>query len=381
MLKKENYDRLLIFGLAITLLMVFGIAAYSLLESERVVQAAEALHEERLEHGQEIWDEQCATCHGANGEGGVGTALNNKTLLQTTHDDRFFAITRAGVPSTEMPAWSVDYGGPLTDEDIRSVVAHIRAWEPNAPVIEPEVFAPSAEEGALIFESTCATCHGTNGMGSAFAPAVNDQTYLSAADNEFLQDMLLYGRPALGMPSFGVTLSDEQSQHVLALFDAWRAGEKVEAPFNVNALINAAVFALEDGDNESAALQIERAQKVMPAGPGKEKLTEAQTALESGDTDTALGALTVLQVEWPLGDPVNGATLYAANCAACHGAEGEGGVGNILQPNEFVQANTNAELVEFLQVGRAGTAMAGFGTRLNEQEIADIVAHLRTWQP
>lgn len=72
MLKKENYDGLLIFGLAITLLIVFGIAAYSWLESERVVQAAESLEEERLEHGEEIYSEQCATCHGANGEGGVG---------------------------------------------------------------------------------------------------------------------------------------------------------------------------------------------------------------------------------------------------------------------------------------------------------------------
>ena len=381
MLKKENYDRLLIFGLAITLLIVFGIAAYSLLETERVVLAAEELHEERLEHGKDIWEEQCATCHGANGEGGVGTALNNKTLLQTTHDDRFFAIVRAGVPSTTMPAWSVDYGGPLTDEDIRSVVTHIRAWEPNAPVIEPEVFAPTAEEGALIFETACATCHGSNGMGTAFAPAVNDPGLLASINSKYLYDLLQFGRPAQGMPSFGVALSDEQSQHLLALFDAWKAGEKVEAPFNVNQLINAAVFSLDNGDSASAVLQIERAQKVMPAGPGKEKLTEAQTALEAGDTDSALEALTVLQVEWPLGDPTNGATLYAANCAACHGAEGEGGVGTMLQPNEFVQANTNAELVTFLQVGRAGTAMAGFGTRLSEQEIADIVAHLRTWQP
>jgi cytochrome c553 len=189
------------------------------------------------------------------------------------------------------------------------------------------------------------------------------------------------GRPAQGMPSFGVTLSDEQSQHLLALFDAWRAGETVEAPFNVNALINAAIFSIEEGDNESAALQIERALKVMPAGPGKDKLLEAQTALAADDTSTVLDALVVLQEEWPLGDPANGTTLYAANCAACHGAEGEGGVGTQLQPNEFVQMHTNAELVAFLQVGRPGTAMAGFGTRLTEQELADIVAHLRTWQP
>jgi mono/diheme cytochrome c family protein len=196
MLRKENYDRLLIFGLAITLLMVFGIAAYSWLESERVVQAAESLEEERLEHGEEIFSEQCSSCHGANGEGGVGTTLNSKTLLQNTQDERFMAVVRAGVPSTTMPAWSVDFGGPLTDEDIRSVVAYMRSWESTAPVIEPAVFEPNAEEGALIFETTCATCHGSNGMGTGFAPPVNDPGLLDANDNDWFQDMLLYGWPS-----------------------------------------------------------------------------------------------------------------------------------------------------------------------------------------
>ena len=32
-----------------------------------------------------------------------------------------------------------------------------------------------------------------------------------------------------------------------------------------------------------------------------------------------------------LGDPANGATLFAENCAGCHGANGEGGVGPALR--------------------------------------------------
>jgi len=165
MLRKENYNGILIFGLALTLLILFGFAAYLILEDTRVAEAADHLADERLNHGREIYNEQCASCHGSNGEGGIGTALNNKTLLQSTHDDIFFSVIRSGVPSTEMPAWSVDYGGALTDEDIRSTVAYIRAWESNAPVLEPAVFEPSPEEGALIFETNCGTCHGENGVG------------------------------------------------------------------------------------------------------------------------------------------------------------------------------------------------------------------------
>jgi mono/diheme cytochrome c family protein len=48
----------------------------------------------------------------------------------------------------------------------------------------------------------------------------------------------------------------------------------------------------------------------------------------------AIGAFTfsgVAQGATPSGDPAHGKTLYAANCAACHGASGEGGVGPKLQ--------------------------------------------------
>ena len=192
MLRKENYNSILIFGLALTMLILLGFAAYLFLEDARVAEAAEHLADERLNHGREIFNEQCASCHGANGEGGLGTALNNKTLLQTTHDDIFFSVIRSGVPSTEMPAWSVDYGGALTDEDIRSAVAYIRSWEATAPVIEPAVFMPTAEEGALIFETNCATCHGQNGVGTGFAPTVNDPAKLANADEAWLRDMLTF---------------------------------------------------------------------------------------------------------------------------------------------------------------------------------------------
>lgn len=384
MLRKENYNGIMILGMALTLLILLGFAAYLVLEDDRVAVAADHLADERINHGREIYNEQCASCHGTNGEGGIGTTLNNKTLLQTTHDDIFFSIIRSGVPSTEMPAWSVDYGGALTDEDIRSTVAYIRSWEATAPVVEPDAFAPTAEEGALIFDTNCATCHGENGVGTGFAPQVNDPNKLAKVDEEWLRNMLQYGRPAMGMPSYGAILSEDQSDHILALFDTWRAGERVLPAYNVTDLINAAVFSLEGGDTASAMLQIERALNIMTDGPGKEMLEEAEAHLVAGDTTKALDTLTALRDQWPIGDPVNGATIYAANCAACHGADGEGGGGGvfpILKPNEYVQLNTTADLVEFIQEGREGTAMAGFKDRLSEQDIADIVAHIRTWQP
>jgi mono/diheme cytochrome c family protein len=141
---------------------------------------------------------------------------------------------------------------------------------------------------------------------------------------------------------------------------------------------------LENGDNESAMLNIDRALAIMAEGPGKEMMESAISQLEANESSDAQETLTSLQDQWPIGDPTNGATLYAANCAVCHGDNGQGGGEGVfppLNPNQFVQTNSNAELVKFIQEGREGTAMAGFEGRLNEDEIADIVAHLRTWQP
>ena len=83
----------------------------------------------------------------------------------------------------------------------------------------------------------------------------------------------------------------------------------------------------------------------------------------------------------PIGDTVSGQALYAKRCAPCHGPEGLGGVGLALKPNEFIQGLKNAEMIEFLKVGRPGTAMASFKGRLTDAELADIVTFLRTWQP
>jgi mono/diheme cytochrome c family protein len=381
MLRKENYDHLLILGLALSLLTLFGFASYIMFEDARIAEAADVLAEERVDHGREIFNEQCSSCHGSSGEGGVGTALNNKTLLQGTPNEIFFSVIRSGVPSTQMPAWSVDYGGPLTDQDILNVVAYLRSWEPTAPVLEPEVFEPSAEEGAILFETTCAICHGKNGVGTEDAPAINNIERLTSLDNDWYRNTIRVGRPAKGMPTWGTVLSPNQIEHLIALLDSWREGIDVVAPFNITDLINDAIFSLEQDDPESAMLQINRALGLMPEGPGKEIMRNADAQLGLGDTDGALATLTILRDQWPIGDPVNGATLYNTYCQPCHGANGEGGVGAQLQPNEFIQANTTADLVAFIQQGRQGTAMAGFSTRLTEQEIADIVAHLRTWQP
>jgi len=377
---EPNYERYVIIGLVMTLLIVAGFSFYWYGESARLALASDDFAKERVQRGRRVYTEQCISCHGSEGEGGVGTALNDKILLRNTLDDILFSVTRSGVPSTQMPAWSVDFGGPLTDEDIKDVVAFIRAWEPTAPEIEPVVFEPDSARGALLFETTCAVCHAENGKGSDKGPAINDTLRLATLDNDWYRSTITNGRPAKGMPTWGTVLVPNQIEDIIALVDAWRAGETVEAAFSVTDLIGSAIFSLEEDDPESAALHVSRALSVAE-GTGAEVLRNAAAQLLDEEYAGSLATLTALQEQWPLGDPVAGGDTYSAYCLPCHGAQGEGGIGPAMQPNPYIQETLNIGLVEFIMEGRSGTAMAGFDGRLSEDEIANIVAFLRTWQP
>jgi cbb3-type cytochrome c oxidase subunit III len=78
-----------------------------------------------------LYADNCASCHGPEGEGNEGPALANRVFLETATDSYMFETIRSGRSGTSMPA----FGEPstlrplLTDDEIESVVARIRGWE------------------------------------------------------------------------------------------------------------------------------------------------------------------------------------------------------------------------------------------------------------
>lgn len=375
----ENYQRYLQAGLVITLLLIAGLTFALSGEKARLASAAESITAGRIRRGGSIYAAQCTACHGTKGEGGVGPALNNRTLLKTAPDSVFFAVIRSGVPNTQMPAWSVDYGGTLTDEDVRDVVAFLRSWEPKAPEIQVSKFTPDPARGALLFASTCMICHGENGSGTSRAPKLNDPARLQALPDDWYRGVIRNGRPAKGMPTWGTVLSPNQIEDIVSLIAAWRQGIQVAPKFSIPDLLSEAIFSLQNGDNQSAALQVERALSVAE-GAGAEVLRNAQAQMTGGDYAGALATLNDLSAQWPLGDAAAGAEVYSADCSPCHGIQGEGGIGLKLNPSTFIQSQTNAQLLSFIKAGRTGTAMAGFSGRLNDTQLADVIAFLRLWQ-
>jgi mono/diheme cytochrome c family protein len=71
---------------------------------------------------------------------------------------------------------------------------------------------------------------------------------------------------------------------------------------------------------------------------------------------------------------VSGADLFSANCAGCHGASGEGGVGPVLAGG-LSRFGSIEEVATFVSTGVPGR-MPGFETRLTPEEIEAVVDHV-----
>lgn len=92
------------------------------------------------------------------------------------------------------------------------------------------------------------------------------------------------------------------------------------------------------------------------------------------------------------GNAAAGESIFQGTCAACHGPDAQGieGLGENLHDNEFVQGNTDDEMVAFIKVGRpasdpdntTGVDMPpkGGNPSLSDDDLVDVVAFLRTLQ-
>ncbi len=74
----------------------------------------------------------------------------------------------------------------------------------------------------------------------------------------------------------------------------------------------------------------------------------------------------------------NGARLYERHCSACHGLDGQGGVGIPLALTSFQAAVSDDFLFTTIRSGRPGRVMPSFKT-LSDAQVRAIIGHLRHW--
>jgi mono/diheme cytochrome c family protein len=131
----RSLNRYLSWGLVFMLLLLAGFVAYRVREPGLRKTATRAQTASYRAIGHTLFTASCAQCHGKNATGGSAPTLNSSQFLKNTADNQIFALVAGGVSGTAMPAWSLDYGGTFTDEQVRQVVTYLRALEPHAPSV------------------------------------------------------------------------------------------------------------------------------------------------------------------------------------------------------------------------------------------------------
>lgn len=117
--------------------------------------------------GAALYAQHCASCHGAQGEGGTGTALGNPAMLALTPDAFLRHAIVHGRDGTPMVA----FAGTLTDRQIDDTVAFLRSRASGWTVPEPIRHAPPPLDAVVIHPDADAPTF-----------ALKDDLYVSAAE-------------------------------------------------------------------------------------------------------------------------------------------------------------------------------------------------------
>lgn len=293
----------------------------------------------------------CRGCHKVNGVGGDdGPDLSRVGQMDPGQRDfshvaersvaawiaEHFRRPSVVVPGSAMPALG------LSEDEIEALTFYMlslrrtalpEAYWPNDRVRSERFGAREfATDGATLYGTFCAACHGPRGEGMRYTgmpafPAIGNASFLALAPDALLAETIRHGRRGRRMP-------------------AWGEGEGGLRPAEIDSLV----------------------AYLRHLGGGARPAPDPKPA------------------RWVAGDATAGQGLFASNCASCHGPQGEGGEGPALR-NPVLQAHaTDTYLVETIRRGRHGTSMQGFATgsvtrrALEEREIEAIVAFLRTWE-
>lgn len=113
--------------------------------------------------GKEIFDAQCAVCHGAGGAGGTGPDLRRPKLHHATDDQELIAVIREGIPGTPMPFAALHLSEPM----IWQTAAYVR----SLGRVERESIKGDSQHGSALYHANrCAECHTVRGSGGTLGP-------------------------------------------------------------------------------------------------------------------------------------------------------------------------------------------------------------------
>jgi putative heme-binding domain-containing protein len=120
-----------------------------------------------IETGSRLYADQCALCHGPNGDAVAGADLRRGQFRRSVSDEDLARVIAVGIPDAGMP------GFKLQPSEVDGLVAFIRA---GFDVGGTAIRVGHVGRGKGIFEGKggCTVCHRVNGTGPRVAPDLSD---------------------------------------------------------------------------------------------------------------------------------------------------------------------------------------------------------------
>ena len=369
----------------------------------------------------------CSACHGSQGEGthldelsAVGPAIGNPRFLAVATPKMLEHLITVG-KGIDMPPWGRD--GGLSKTEISAIVAYLESLREVPPSwSEVAAIAGDASLGHRRFDLNCAGCHGQMGARELdlIGPVLGSPELLALSDPKWLYETLSHGRPGSAMPAWSFFTAREMAD-IIAYFQRLASGARVEEVLGATArqpargrslyrrqclachgdagrggwgptLDSPELHALADDRFFATTLIHGRRTSGMPTFA---HLTERDLA-------DILGYVRTLAKRRPL--PSNfrpiaatparpladwrrltrrGEQVFASTCAACHGDDGQGGVGPAITGHDFLASVDDTFLVNMIAWGRSGSGMHGVLNQgdsfaaLDEIDVHAVVAWLR----
>ena len=120
-----------------------------------------------IAYGARLYDAQCTTCHGANGDGVGGVDLRSGKFRNATTDQDLMRVVTTGIQGTGMQAFKFD------QSELAGIIAFLR----NMNSFDRGSVKPGdADRGRAVFsgKGACARCHRVGDQGSRVAPDLSD---------------------------------------------------------------------------------------------------------------------------------------------------------------------------------------------------------------
>ena len=209
---EASTSRWMVAGLILMGLFVLAFPLFRFYEPAQRADAREQQLAFLSQQGAEVFAANCESCHGSAGRGAVGPAIGAKEFLESVDDRQLSQLIAVGIPGSEMVAYSNDFGGPLTSEEITSVTTYLRSLGDDAPSV-PNWRTPLADSSLTagdLYVLACSRCHGADRTGdeSLGYPDISSGSITMQESDAWIAARISEGYQE--MPRFDGVLTSEQ---------------------------------------------------------------------------------------------------------------------------------------------------------------------------